>query len=389
MNLSLSVSPALNGVALIQQWTGLGDSNLTSNPLSITRMGVNYTFTATMVNFNGSISVQQSNTLYLPPVFNVTFGFANTSASSSVGLTGESVLFKLSALTSGLSISFNVDFGDGTSSIYSLTDKIEIISKSYAFARMYNVSMRTTDQAYQSQVPSANLVINVTGAPSCTPPLLSIENQGSLSNPMQALRSEVIILTSVTILACAFDNTNTKSWSLNEVDPETDTLIGSPIDLTSNPVRFSGSDQAILVVYSNGLNYGRYLAKYRVTVRYTKDGGSTYLTVQSTASTYVQIKPTGLNVFGLPKGILKQTYGTSQQVVLDAGTNTIDLDAFLDTRTLQYLFYCQVIPSGQAMSYFTDPNSIVTRYGSSNFFQVRNTTTAASTPSTECLTSTL
>ncbi len=290
-------------------------------------------------------------------------------------------------MTSQASVSFRVDFGDGSSSIYTLTDTIEFITKSYAFAGIYNVTMRTIDLAYANAVPASNLTVNVTGPPSCNPPFLSIENQGTFDNPVQVQRSQILTLTSVTIMSCAFDNTNTKAWSLNKVDPSTGALVGSPIDTTSNPSRFSGSNQAILVVYSNVLGYGKFLFKYTVTVRYTRNGGLTYSTTQADVSTYVQIVLTGLDVFGLPRGILQQTYGISQHVVLDAGVNTKDLDSFVDPRTLSFAFYCQVVPSGKATSYFTDRFSIVTRFNATNFYQVKNTSTALNTPSTECLTS--
>jgi hypothetical protein len=321
--------------------------------------------------------------LRIDPV-SVTFGFVNSTSNGNV-LTGDPVVFMISAATRMLSLSFNVDFGDGSAAIYSLIDANQTISRAYAFAGVYNVTMTTVDGAYINIIPIYSLKVNVTGRPSCSPPLLSIENKGSFDNPMLSQRSSTLTLTSVTILSCSFDNTNTKIWTLNEVDPMSGALIGSPIDLTQNASRFAGSNQGILVVYANSLEYGRYLFKYTVTVRYTMDGGLTYLTLQTDISTYVQIMPTGLNVFGLPKGILQQTYGLNQQILLDAGSNTKDLDLFIDPKTLYYQFFCQVIPNGYATTYYTNQYSVVTQYGTTNYFQVKNTTTALNTPSTECL----
>jgi hypothetical protein len=380
----LTVSPFMNNQRVLQAWRGVSDTTVVTNPLVINQTNVNYTFTATLNDANGFIASRRTVNFYVEPI-NVTFGFANDSADTTV-LTGDPVVFLLVAFTRRLSISFNVDFGDNTSSLFMLTDSNQTISKAYAFAGVYTVTMKTLNTAYSSVIPTYNITLNVTGRPSCSSPVLSIDNQGSFDNPAETQRSATLTLNSVTIMSCAFNNTNTKIWTLNEVDSLSGALIGSPIDMTLDSTKFAGYNQGILVVYPNALGYGRYMFKYTVTITYTKNAGLTYLTLQSEVSTYIQISPTGLNVFGLPKGILQQSYGLYQQILLDAGSNTKDLDYYVDPRTLYYQFYCQVIPSGQATSYFTDVYSIVTQYNQTNFFQVKDTTTTQTNiKSTECL----
>jgi hypothetical protein len=136
--------------------------------------------------------------------------------------------------------------------------------------------------------------------------------------------------------------------------------------MSASPSSYTGYDQGILVISSNTLNYGTYMLNYSVTISY--NGGS----LTQSATTYITIVPTGLNVFGLTSGILQQTYGTSQQIVIDPGSNTVDLDAFVNPATLNYTFYCQVVPNGQSgMLFFNNTYPVFNL--TANVFQLNST----------------
>jgi hypothetical protein len=184
---------------------------------------------------------------------------------------------------------------------------------------------------------------------------------------------------------CGYNYTNTKGWTLYKVDSATGATLGSAIDLTSDPLSFSGFDSATLVVYPNVLDYGIYLFTYSVRILYSMDGGATTLTLQAQTSTYVEYVKTGLNIFGFLNGILQQTYGMSQQIVIDPGTNSIDLDNVVNPSTLNYTFYCQKVPSGQSTSAYFSSGGAITQLGSTNLYQVYSPTFASDCFTSKCL----
>jgi hypothetical protein len=135
--------------------------------------------------------------------------------------------------------------------------------------------------------------------------------------------------------------------------------------MAASPTSYSGYNQGILVINPNTLAYGTYMFTYSVTI--STSGGS----VTQSATTYVKIVPTGLNVFGFQNGILEQTYATGLEIVIDAGSNTIDLDGLAKPSSLNYTFYCQIVPNGQSgLTYFSNgfPISNITN----NVYQVQS-----------------
>jgi hypothetical protein len=152
--------------------------------------------------------------------------------------------------------------------------------------------------------------------------------------------------------------------------------------LTADQLSFSGYDAATLVVYPNVLDYGVYLFTYSVAVVYSMDRGVTLLTLQAESSTYVEYVKSGLNVFGFLNGILQQTYGLLQQIVIDPGTKSVDLDNVVDPSKLNYTFYCQKVPSYQSTSAYFSNGGAISQLGSTNLFQVYS-----STFSSNCFTS--
>ncbi len=144
--------------------------------------------------------------------------------------------------------------------------------------------------------------------------------------------------------------------------------------MSQNLASFSGFDQAILVIYSNSLDYGVYYLTYSARIIYSNDMGVTTLFLQDTTQTFIDIVPSGVNVFAFENGISQRTYGTSQRIVIDPGSFSIDMDKLVNPSTLNYTFYCQQMGIGQTTSSFFSTGTI-RRLGSlPNMFQVYNST---------------
>jgi hypothetical protein len=116
--------------------------------------------------------------------------------------------------------------------------------------------------------------------------------------------------------------------------------------MTANPSAYTGYDQSILVVNPNTLSYGTYMFTYSVKISYS--GGN----LTQSATSNVSVVPAGLNVFGFTAGVQQQTYGTAQQIVIDPGSNSIDLDSFVNPANLSYSFYCKTVSAGQSGFWF-------------------------------------
>jgi hypothetical protein len=205
---------------------------------------------------------------------------------------------------------------------------------------------------------------------------LGVQNAANLTAPYAYLRSNTITISSITVFVCSYNYANTKVWTLTQVDPVSGlpTGLGS-IDLTADPTAFSGHDQAILVIYPNKLDYGVYYLTYSVTIKYTMDYAGTIRTLYSQTYTHIQIVKAGLNVFGLKNGIMQQVYGVDQQIVLDPGSFSVDLDKFVDPSTLYYTFYCRKVPTGQSTALYFSGGGAITRLGAlPNVYQVYSPT---------------
>jgi hypothetical protein len=257
-------------------------------------------------------------------------------------------------------ILFSLSYGDGSLPVnYVMKDAIEVISKGYAFAGMYTVSVT----ALNSTIPMTNgsLTLNVTGPDSCAPPTIGILNPGTVISPVPFNRSSIVALFGSLAISCSFKYTISYAWTMVNL------ATGVSTDMTINQ-GYSGYNTGILVISPNTLSYGTFKFTYTVTLSYTANGGGSFT---QSAITYVTIVPTGLNVFGLTNGILQQSYGSAQAITVDAGANTIDLDSVVNLASLNYTFYCQRVPTGQSGVLFFSNNNPITIL-SSNMFQVQS-----------------
>jgi hypothetical protein len=272
-------------------------------------------------------------------------GIQSSISGTNVVQTGELFTINLTVITYYSLAQFAVTFNpsdpanpsSAVSVMYLMQDSSQIIQRSYAIAGVYTVSVQSLDP---SNLNTTNLTLNVVGSPACAPPVLTIQNAGSSSNPTQFTRSSYITLTGVLTISCSFNYSTNKTWSLIQL-PSTE------INMTSNSSAFTGYNQGVLVINPNILSYGIYMLNYTVTILYSGGGNLTQI-----ATTYISVVPTGLNVFGFAAGVLQRSYSTAQQIVLDAGANTIDSDCLVNPRNLNYTFYCQVVPIGQSGDLF-------------------------------------
>jgi hypothetical protein len=274
--------------------------------------------------------------------------------------TSEVAQLKLIAGTSGNYILFSLSYGDGSVPVnYVMNNAIQVISKGYAFAGLYTISVT----ALNSTIPLANgsITLNVTGADSCAPPTVGILNPGTALSPVPFNRSSTVSLSGSVSIACSYIYTSTYSWTMKNV------ATGVVTDMTTNPA-FSGYNTGNLVISSNTLGFATYKFTYSVTISYTSNGGGSYT---QTATTYVTIVPSGLNVFGFTGGILQQAYGSAQTITVDAGANTLDLDSVINTASLSFVFNCQIVPVGQSGVLFFGNNNPIGMM-SSNVWQVQS-----------------
>ncbi len=372
-NLTVTSSYPINGSTILAQWTHVTDSNVTFSNLIVTPpLADSFTLTVELVDARPLASLQPIRQVYRIQVRQT---YMTLLAADGANVrTGVASTITLTAITSGRSIPVVVDLGDNSSISSVLNDTTIHLSKAFVYAGVYLIQVYGRG-AYANVIAPANLTIQATGPPACSPPLLSIQNPGSLTNPSAYLRSNMITLTGITAFSCSFNYTNTKSWSLVKVDPMSGDQIGAPIDLTADSAAFSGYDQAILVIYPNSLDFGVYYLVYSAKIIYSMDHGLSFLTLNSQSSTHIQIVRSGLNIFGLPNGLLQQTYGTGQQIVLDPGSFSADMDKSVDPSTLSYVFYCQKVPSGQSTSAYFSRGGPITRLDSiPNMFQVYSST---------------
>jgi hypothetical protein len=274
--------------------------------------------------------------------------------------TGEVAQLKLMAGTKGEFILFSLSYGDGSMPVnYVINDAIQVIAKGYAFSGLYTVSVTALNST--TSMANGSFTLNVTGENSCAPPTVGILNPGTATSPVPFNHSNTVALSGSVAIACAYTYTTTYTWKMVNV------ATGVAIDMTSNS-GYSGYNSGTLVISSNTLPFGTFKFNYTVTLSYTTNGGGTFT---QSATTYVVIVPSGLNVFGFTNGILQQAYGSAQSITVDAGSNTLDLDSIINPASLNYTFYCQRVPTGQSGVLFFSLNDPITII-SSNVFQVQS-----------------
>ena len=150
----------------------------------------------------------------------------------------------------------------------------------------------------------------------------------SQSWPKVIYRSKLFSLSTATLFACNVSYSTAYTWTLNILAGSTTRLV----DLSANPTAQSSE----IVMQANTLAYGLYQFRFRVDVTL-----STSLVLSNTIETYIQIVPTGLNVFAIQNGIQSQLIGYNQEFILNPVEYTVDLDNLISPSSLTFQFYCR------------------------------------------------
>jgi hypothetical protein len=149
---------------------------------------------------------------------------------------------------------------------------------------------------------------------------------------------------------CSLDFTNDKLWSVSKVDQLTGNLIKN-IDVTSNPTKLNSE----LVINSNTLDYGVYRFYFKNGIYFYES--AQYKTVSSEIETFIEIIPTGLLVFGFTNGVSYMSFGLEQEIEINPGLNSIDLDSIIQPSGLNYTFYCRALKLNDSNTY-TDYSNV-------------------------------
>lgn len=210
-------------------------------------------------------------------------------------------------------------------------------------------------------------VVSVVGL--CNIPTVDIVNKSSLFyQPAIYARSDLITLTTQTIINCSSNASNTIQWNIYKVDNKTGNQLGL-VAIANNPTL----NYADLVIQPSTLSYGLYKFVYMVTMNYN----SIYT---NQVETYIKVVPSGLLISSLvnaPSGGTYQiTRGTSQAIQLNPGTYSKDVDVLISMKSLNYSFYCRVIDNSLTndfvqISYgvYLDLLTMKKNYTSSSFIQ--------------------
>jgi len=145
-------------------------------------------------------------------------------------------------------------------------------------------------------------------------------------NPNQILRSKMFSISTTTYFPCNLSYTQAHLWTLNKINSGVMQLK----DLSANPT-FASSE---IVIESNTLEYGLYEFTIQVEIKVLSS------VLKSKVSTFVQIIPTGLVVFGLENGKQSISIGFLQTLVLNPIKFSFDFDNTASISNLTFKFYC-------------------------------------------------
>ena len=157
------------------------------------------------------------------------------------------------------------------------------------------------------------------------------------SNPKIVYRSKLFSLIATNLFSCNSSYSMTSRWKLNRIDSSS-----TQIDLSSNPSWQSSE----LAIQANSLSYGVYVFNFETNV--TLSSNNTLLT--NNLSTYVQIIPTGLAIYGLPNGVSGLLVGSLQSFSLKPALYSVDMDNLISPNSLIFKFYCSTIEANSVLS---------------------------------------
>ena len=146
----------------------------------------------------------------------------------------------------------------------------------------------------------------------CSPPaIILIPSTSSLTLPLQYRRNQDFFLSSRIDLNCNSSLLITTQWSITNCT----SICSTPI--VTDPTIIKSF--AEIYIPSRTLAYGTYQLKLTVTM-------ASATTMTSTMSAYVKITPSGITANLVPYGTSMITRGHQQDLTLDPGTYSVDLD---------------------------------------------------------------
>ncbi len=148
----------------------------------------------------------------------------------------------------------------------------------------------------------------------CLPPVITlIPSTSSFSSPMQFRRNQDFYLSSNIQLNCNISLTTINQWTIYNC---TSTNCSFPIQLDQT-VQTTFSE---LYIPARTLPYGIYQLKLTVKMTYSLN------LISSSFSAYVKITPSGITPNLVQYGTSMITRGHKQDLLLDPGTYSVDLD---------------------------------------------------------------
>ena len=117
-----------------------------------------------------------------------------------------------------------------------------------------------------------------------------------------------------------------------------------------------------MVLQPNTLSYDLYKITYQILNPDTLQ----LLTLQCSASTYINVTATGLSVYGLEYRITNLKIGFAQGFLLQPNTFTFDIDYIANISNLNFQFYCKKILKTDNSSFSTHDFGSELKYAQKN-----------------------
>ena len=303
-----------------------------------------YSINGSIPSFNFTNS--RSFNVYANTIFNL-------ECPSSV-FTGETFTCVITQVLTDYKANIVVDFGDGENRLLTFDNKNLEVNKKFTSKGAYLISIETVDK-YMLKFKK-NTTVLVTGPPVCTEPIILIQDQRALSDPLQTKRSALFTVNAEVYFQCSVDFTDTKEWKVEQVDPNTGAVIKT-IDFADNSSRFN----AELAIQPFTLGYGVYRFSFFEKVSYYSK--AELKTVSASEHTFLEIVPSGVGVFGFGDMVSEIVFGVNQDVGIQPGLYSVDYDSVVGVASLNFTFYCRVIDWNETSLFLDVDNLTVTKMG--------------------------
>lgn len=241
--------------------------------------------------------------------------------------------FNVTFATIGTATCLVVDFNDGNVDMYgdsamctgssytgiyrgNITSLVLTIVHQFTSTGTFFVNVHAFND-YSSSIKNITLVIS---SVDCTKPRIGIKDQTQqFYNAKSHFKSQQLRVIGITDINCASTLSNTKWWTVVEVDSNTGDDI-RVIDISANPTRYN----AELSMDKRFLDYGVYRITYFMSMHSTAfTGGEVFA---SEVSTYIRVIESPIVVKVFAGGVTKIRKGHETTITLSPGSNSYDPD---------------------------------------------------------------